>query len=69
MSNQPLSTRLSRLNPSVLRGIPHGLEKENLRTRPYGMYGILAYSPHPTTSDSLRTLPCITTNLLLVSIE
>ncbi|MBR5999674.1 MAG: hypothetical protein IK089_00240 [Oxalobacter sp.] len=52
MSNQPLSTRLSRLNPSVLRNIPHGLEKENLRTRPYG---ILAHSPHPAAQGSPRT--------------
>ena len=52
VSNQPLSKRLSRLNPSVLRGIPHGLEKENLRTRPYG---ILAHSPYPAAQGSPRT--------------
>ena len=54
MDNKPLSAQLSALNSSVLQGIHRCLEKENLRTRPYG---ILARTSHPAAQGSAAHAP------------
>ena len=54
-----LPDRLGRLNPSMLRGLQRGIEKEGLRVRPDGT---LAMTPHPSGLGSALMHPAITTD-------
>src|SRR3954470_8946875 len=51
--------RLSRLSPSMLKGIRRGIEKESLRVNADGS---LARTPHPRALGSALTHPNITTD-------
>ncbi|MDO5103108.1 MAG: glutamate--cysteine ligase [Lautropia sp.] len=57
--SEPLQTRLSRLDPALLRGFMRGLEKESLRATADGQ---LAMTPHPKALGAALTHPKITTD-------
>lgn len=61
-----LRTRLSAIEPAILRDISRGLEKESLRVTPAGQ---LSMRPHPRTLGSPLTHPRITTDFSESQVE